>query len=105
MFKELFREKRKIAFTIEICLENDGDEFHAYCPALKGVHIDGKTKEEAIENAKVAATLYLRSLIKHGDPIPIQMVVTGDISRALCESSNIICAPEQKHTEDIHVTV
>jgi len=58
-------------FIIQIEIERDGEEFHAYCPALKGLHTCGSTEEEALKNAKDAAIAYLQSLIKHGDPIPI----------------------------------
>lgn len=59
-----------ITFKIGICAESDEGSFHAYCPALKGLHVSGETKEEAIENAKIAIELYLKSLIKHREPIP-----------------------------------
>jgi len=58
-------------FTIDVIIEPDGDEFHAYCPGLKGLHTCGSTEEEALQNAKDAAVAYLVSLMKHGDPIPI----------------------------------
>jgi predicted RNase H-like HicB family nuclease len=64
-------EKNEILFELHIVVEPDGDQFHAYCPALKGLHVPGETIEEAFENAKDAAILYLMSLIKHGDPIPL----------------------------------
>jgi predicted RNase H-like HicB family nuclease len=60
-----------IEFTVMIVIEPDGDGFHAFCPALKGLHIDGQTEEEALQNAMEGAILYLESLIRHGDPIPI----------------------------------
>jgi len=58
-------------FRIRIVVEPDGDEFHAYCPALNGLHTSGRTEEEAVENARDAAIAYIRSVIKHGDPIPL----------------------------------
>lgn len=61
----------KIEFQLHIIVEADEDEFHAYCPALKGLHAGGITEEEALENAKDAAVAYILSLIKHGDPIPV----------------------------------
>ena len=65
----------KIAFQVDIIVKPDGDGFHAFCPSLKGLHMDGKTKDEALENAKVAIIAYLLSLIKHNDPIPIHFFV------------------------------
>ncbi|MBE0478006.1 type II toxin-antitoxin system HicB family antitoxin [Candidatus Aerophobetes bacterium] len=58
-------------FRLQIIVEPDVDEFHAYCPALKGLHVPGKTVEEAIKNAKEAALLHLQSLVEDGKPIPI----------------------------------
>ncbi len=40
-------------------IEPDGDEFHAWCPELKGCHTHGKTQSEAIENLRDAVHLYL----------------------------------------------
>ena len=66
---------KEIEFKLAIIVEPDGDVFHSYCPALKGLHMCGETQEEALQNTKVAATLYLRSLIKHGDPIPVGVAI------------------------------
>ena len=41
-------------------------------PALPGCLTQGETYEEAIEMAKDAIAGYLNSLIKHGDPIPVE---------------------------------
>ena len=42
----------------------------AHVPALKGCHTQGKTREEALKNAKEAIEAYIASLRKHNDPIP-----------------------------------
>lgn len=60
-----------IQFTIGIIVEPDEDAFHAFCPALKGLHVGGRTETEAVQNAADAAIMYLESLIKHGEPIPV----------------------------------
>ncbi len=67
-------DNRKITFTVEIIVEPDEGHFYAYCPALKGLHVAGDTEEEAINNAVATATAYIRSLIKHGEPIPVAAV-------------------------------
>ena len=64
-------EVRPLTLKLTVLVEPDGDVFHAYCPGLEGVHIDGKTVEEAIEHAKDAVLLYLESLARHGDPLPV----------------------------------
>jgi predicted RNase H-like HicB family nuclease len=63
--------KQTIEFKVDIIIEPDESGFHAYCPALKGLHVGGDTKEEALRNAREAAITYLESLIKHGDAIPV----------------------------------
>ena len=63
--------KMRVEFQVDIVVEPDGDQFHAYCPALKGLHVDGATEDEAVRNAVNAAEAYLESLIKHKEPIPI----------------------------------
>ena len=74
-------EQRSISIRLGIVVEPDGNEFHAYCPALKGLHTSGKTEEEALQNAKDAAMAYLASLIKHGDSIPVGCITSTE-SRA-----------------------
>ena len=56
--------------SVQIIVAKDEEIFHAYAPALKGLHVDGATQEEAIENVKEAIAVYLESLRKHGDPLP-----------------------------------
>lgn len=65
------RYEKDLVVRLDIVVEPDEDEFHAYCPALKGLHTSGKTEEEAVNNAKDAALAYLESLIKHREPIPV----------------------------------
>lgn len=57
--------------TLSVVVEKDGNCFHAFCPGLKGLHVDGSTEEEALQNAAQAANCYITSLIRHGDPLPI----------------------------------
>ena len=64
-------DKPAIGFRIDIVIEPDDNGYHAYCPALKGLHTSGKTEEDAIQNIKYAAVAYLESSIKHNDPILI----------------------------------
>jgi predicted RNase H-like HicB family nuclease len=63
--------ERVIRFTVGIVVEPDEDQYHAYAPALKGLHVGGRTEKEAIKNAIDATHLYLETLLKHGDPIPL----------------------------------
>lgn len=50
---------------VDIIVEPDEDGFHAFCHALKGLHVGGDTEAQAIENARDAAVLHVESLIKH----------------------------------------
>lgn len=68
-------EHPTIEFQVEVVIEPDDDGFHAFCPALKGLHTYGDTEEEAIDHVRDAATAYITSCIKHGDPIPIGVQV------------------------------
>jgi len=61
---------RGFKIKINVLVEPDGDLFHAYCPALKGLHVAGTSVEGAAELACEAAGVYLNSLLEHGDPIP-----------------------------------
>ena len=61
-------EKPRVNFTIII--EPDDAGFHAYAPALKGLHVDGTTEKEALQNAATAVLCYLESLSAHGEPLP-----------------------------------
>ena len=58
-------------FRILVIVEPDDHGFHAYCPAFEGLHIDGETVEQAIERTVDALEWYLRSLERHGDPLPV----------------------------------
>ena len=42
----------------------------AFVPALPGCHTQGETLEEAEQNVTEAITLYLESLMAHGEAIP-----------------------------------
>lgn len=41
-------------------IEKDSNQYHAFCPELKGCHTFGKTPEEAMKNLKNAIELYLQ---------------------------------------------
>lgn len=59
----------RLKFTVIV--EPDSGSFHAFCPAFKGLHVDGKTEDEALRNATKAARVYVDSLAAHGEPLPI----------------------------------
>lgn len=52
-------------YTVIFEPEEEGG-FHVWCPALKGCHSQGDTKEEALANIQEALTLYLDSVQDEG---------------------------------------
>jgi len=64
-------------FLVRIVIEKDEPGYHAFTPSLKGLHLSGDTPEEALVNAKEATALFLKSMLKHGDPIPLDLIETG----------------------------
>jgi antitoxin HicB len=91
------RYRIHLEFRVGIIVEPDGKVFHAYSPALRGLHVYGDTKKEAIHNAADAATAYFESLIKHGDPIPVGV----DIKRQIKEITS--SAQRDLHFEDLTI--
>lgn len=67
-------KKEKMSFLVSVFIERDNGEYHAFSPALKGLHTCGKTKKEVLDNTENAIIAYLSSLIKHGDPIPLCII-------------------------------
>jgi predicted RNase H-like HicB family nuclease len=59
------------SLRITVVIEPDDGGFHAYCPAFKGLHIDGETELEALQRTEEALYGYLESLRSHGEPLPI----------------------------------
>lgn len=95
----MYGDKPIIGFRIEVIVEHDENVFHAYCPALKGLHTCGDTEEEALENASDAAIAYLQSSIKHGDHIPVGIVMREDDE----ETPNITTKHANRYTQDLEV--
>ncbi len=55
-----------------VLIEPDEDGvFVAEVPALPGCISEGSTRTEAIANIKEAIDVYLESLQKHGEPVPL----------------------------------
>ncbi len=63
--------KWELRLQFTVIIEPDGDSFHAYCPAFKGLHVDGANEKEAVRNAADAVGVYVNSLVSHGEPLPI----------------------------------
>ena len=61
-----------VAVTVktEVVVEPDGDGFHGYTPALKGLYVEGTTVSETFSALREAVECYLESIAKHSDPLP-----------------------------------
>jgi len=57
-------------FTVVI--EPDGEEFHAFVPALPGCHTFGATLDETRANIIEAMQLHIESMLKDGEPLPVE---------------------------------
>jgi len=58
-------------YTIIFEAEEDGG-YHVFSPLLPGCHSYGKDVEEAKRNIKEAIEAYIESLLKDGEPVPIE---------------------------------
>ena len=56
---------------VTVVIEPDEDGFHGYTPGLRGLHVDGKTEAETLQNAREAIEVYLCSIASHGEPLPV----------------------------------
>ena len=80
------RKMLKVSIAVEV--ERDGDSFYAHCPGLKGLHVDGATEEEAVQNVVEAASLYVDSILRHNDPLPIGTSALSRIDPGLLSRSD-----------------
>lgn len=87
---------RKMTFRVTFVIEKDGGEFHAFCPHLKGLHTCGRTRREALENAKCAVEAYLESLLSHNEPIPLFCVH---------ESNRTAASPVRSSVSNVEITL
>jgi predicted RNase H-like HicB family nuclease len=72
-------ETRQLKFKVPIIVEPDGDSYHS--PALEGLHMDGDTEKEALENARETAKDFLTIMIQDGIPIPLSILTWEDAKR------------------------
>ena len=90
---------KNIIIRVKIVIERDSVGYHAYCPDLRGLHVDGTSEDDALSNAKDAVRAYVTSLVKHGDPIPVSIngkVGLKDIWHSIFPSRSSI-----EHYEDL----
>jgi len=68
-------KSKGLRLMVQIIVEPDEEGFHAYCPALKGLHVGGQTLDEALKNAGDAVHLFLQDIMENGDPVPMGVIV------------------------------
>lgn len=88
----------KLRVTIQFIVERDGDGFHAYSPILKGLHVDGVSEGEATADFCDAARAYLESVLNHGEPLPLGVIVEapeplGPMVTRHSEEIDLTCVP------------
>jgi antitoxin HicB len=67
-------------FTVIIERQPEG-EYVVSVPALPGCHTEGRTLEEARTMATDAIRAYCASLLRHGEPIPVESAVEQYVGR------------------------
>ncbi len=72
---------KKLIFKVPIIVEFDSINYHSYSPALKGLHMDGDTPIEALENARETAKDFLKIMIRDGIPIPLSILTYEDVKK------------------------
>lgn len=73
MFRRLFgrKERQTLTLKISVVVEPDEGTYHAFAPAFKGLHVDGKDEQEAVRNLAQGIGVYLESLAAHKESLPI----------------------------------
>jgi len=56
---------------VTVIIERDDDRWIGHCPAFSGLLMDGKTIEETLYRVRDGLGVYLDSLERHGDPLPV----------------------------------
>ncbi|MBL7119314.1 MAG: type II toxin-antitoxin system HicB family antitoxin [Dehalococcoidia bacterium] len=70
-------EQRGVVQSFEVILEpEDEGGYHVSCPALKGCHSYGATREEALEKIREAIELWLESARELGIKLPQREIIS-----------------------------
>ena len=78
---------RLLKVAIRVIVEPDEDgSFHAFCPELKGLHAGGTTKQEAAEACFAGAQIFIDSLIRRDQPIPVGVLEKEFSSKSLIDA-------------------
>jgi predicted RNase H-like HicB family nuclease len=58
------------SYTYRVIIEEDGNQFHGYVPALLGCHTFGKTVEATRKNLREAIQLFVESIVESKEEVP-----------------------------------
>ena len=99
--KSSFARKREMLLSVTVVVVRDDHGYHAYCPAFKGLHMDGDTEQETLKRTRDGLRLYLRSLARHGDPLPVgpDCMIEGE-----CSSSPEHLAPANSILKKVDIS-
>jgi len=62
----MFKENTIYVVTVSVDLDTN-DTYYAYCPGIKGIHVSGKTRQEAIEEALKSVVGMIQIYSKKGE--------------------------------------
>lgn len=82
------KRMRITEITVSVEVEKDGNSYHAYAPALKGLHVEGATEEEAVRNASEAIDVYLDSMYRENEQLPIGEYLTAKYEPVRAKSTS-----------------
>lgn len=61
----------RMPVEVTVCVDKDEPGYHAYPLGFSGVNVGGETVEEAMKNVEDGIYLYLESIVKHREPLPV----------------------------------
>jgi predicted RNase H-like HicB family nuclease len=99
MYVKATNPAASLTLKLQVIVEPDEDRFHAYCPAFKGLHVDGATQKEAFENAADAALVYLNSLAQNREAIPV-----GPFCQSVQEHERLLEIPAGALLQDVELS-
>ena len=67
--------------SVRVVIEEDDDKFCATAPALPGLIIDGDTVEQVRGRVKDGIIVYLMTLAKYGDSLPVGPDLTIELHK------------------------
>ncbi len=59
-------------YTVVLDPDPEDGGYTVTVPSLPGCFSQGETVEEALANAQEAITVHVRSMVRHGEPIPAE---------------------------------